>query len=214
MSLVDMMIGQTGSGGEKGIKSVAIALVTNNQDKENLGRIKVKYPWRNNEDESYWARIMTFMAGNDMGGYFLPEVGDEVLVAFENGDIDHPIILGSLWSGKMKPPETNSDGKNNRRLIKSRSGHLIILDDKDGSEKIEVIDKSGKNLLRIDTTTNTIEITSNQDIKLKAPNGKISLDCLELEMKASTSAKLEANGNLDLKATANTTLKGGMVMIN
>jgi uncharacterized protein involved in type VI secretion and phage assembly len=214
MSLVDMMMRQNSGGGEESTKGVAVAVVTNNQDPEKLGKIKVKYPWRNTEDESYWARIMTFMAGNDMGGYFLPEVGDEVLVAFENGDIDHPIILGLLWSGKMKPPETNSDGKNNRRLIKSRSGHLIILDDKNGSEKIEVIDKSGKNLLRIDTATNTIEITSNQDIKLKAPNGKISLDCLQLEMKASTSAKLEANASLDLKATGNTTLKGAMVMIN
>lgn len=214
MSLVDMMMRQASDGGDQGVKGVAVAVVTNNQDPENLGKIKVKYPWRNNEDESYWARMMTFMAGNEMGGYFLPEVGDEVLVAFENGDIDHPIILGALWSGKMKPPETNADGKNNRRLIKSRSGHLIILDDKNGSEKIEVIDKSGKNLLRIDTTTNTIEINSDKDIKLKAPNGKISLECLELEMKSTTTAKIEANASLDLKATGNATLKGAIVMIN
>ena len=216
MSLADLMIGKRGErgGGENDVKGVAIAVVTNNRDPENLGKIKVKYPWRNTEDESHWARIMTFMAGNEMGGYFLPEVGDEVLVAFENGDIDQPVILGALWSGKMKPPETNSDGKNNRRLIKSRSGHLVILDDTDRSEKIEIIDKSGENLLRIDTKTNTIEITSNKDIKLKAPNGKISLDCLELEMKATTSAKLEANASLDLKATGNATLKGAIVMIN
>ena len=215
MSLVDMMVGQQGSsGGDKGIKGVAFATVTNNQDPDGLGRIKVKYRCRNTEDESDWARIITFMAGNEMGGYFLPEVGDEVLVAFENGDIDHPVILGTLWSGKMKPPEKNSDGKNNRRLIKSRSGHLVILDDKNGSEKIEIIDKSGKNLLRIDTTTNTIEITSDQDIKLTATKGKISLNCLELEMKATTTAKIEANASLDLKAAGNATLKGAVVMIN
>lgn len=214
MSLVDLMIGQAKRGGEQGVKGVAIAVVTNNQDPERLGKIKVKYPWRNNEDESYWARMITFMAGNEMGGYFLPEVGDEVLVAFENGDIDHPVIMGALWSGKMKPPETNSDGKNNRRLIKSRSGHLVILDDENGSEKIEIIDKSGKNLLRIDTTTNTIEISSNQDIKLKAPNGKISLECLELEMQATATAKIQANASLELKASGNATLKGAIVMIN
>lgn len=114
----------------------------------------------------------------------------------------------------MKPPEKNSDGKNNRRLIKSRSGHLVILDDTKGSEKIEIIDKSGNNLLRIDTTTNTIEITSDQDIKLTAPKGKISLDCRELEMKATTTAKIQANASLELKATGNATLKGAVVMIN
>ena len=213
MTLFDMIVGEEEVEGQ-GIRGVAIAVVTNNQDPENLGRIKVKYPWRESEDESYWARCVAFMAGDKMGGYFLPEVEDEVLVAFENGDIDHPVILGSLWSSKMKPPETNADGKNNRRLIKSRSGHLIVLDDTEGSEKIEFIDKSGNNLLRIDTSSNTIEITSNKDINLKAPQGKISLDCLQLELKAKTTAKLESGGSMDLKATGNATLKGIIVKIN
>ena len=214
MTLFDMIVGQEEIEGQ-GIRGVAIAVVTNNQDPENLGRIKVQYPWHEeSKNESYWARCITFMAGNKMGGYFLPEVEDEVLVAFENGDIDHPVILGSLWSGKMKPPETNGDGKNNRRLIKSRSGHSIVLDDSQGNEKIELIDKSGNNLLRIDTSSNTIEITSNKDIHLKAPKGKISLDCLQLELKAKTTAKLESGGSMDLKATANATLKGAIVMIN
>lgn len=213
MTLFDMLVGQEEAEGQ-GIRGVAIAIVTNNQDPENLGRIKVKYPWRDSEDESYWARCVTFMAGKEMGGYFLPEVEDEVLVVFENGDLDHPVSIGSLWSGKMKPPETNADGKNNRRLIKSRSGHRIVLDDTQGSEKIEIFDKSENNLLRIDTSSNTIEISSNQDIKLKAPKGKISLDCLQLELKAKTTAKLESGGSMDLKATANATLKGAIVMIN
>lgn len=213
MTLFDMLVGQEEQEGE-GIRGVAIAIVTNNKDPKNLGRIKVKYPWRDSEDESYWARCLTFMAGNEMGGYFLPEVKDEVLVAFQKGDIDHPVILGSLWSGKMKPPENNADGKNNRRLIKSRSGHLIVLDDTQGSEKIEVIDKSGKNLLSIDTSSNTIEINSNKDINLKAPKGKISLDCSQLEVKAKTTAKVESGGTMELKATGNATIKGAMVMIN
>ena len=213
MSLVDLMVGQ-GSEDEQGNKGVAIAVVTNNQDPENLGRIKVKYPWRDSEDESYWARMVTFMAGNNMGGYFLPEVGNEVLVSFENGDIDHPFIIGALWSGNMAPPENNSDGKNNRRLIKSRSGHLVIMDDTEGNEKIEIIDKTGNNLLRIDTASNTVEISSDKDIKLIASQGKISLECMQLEMKSTTSAKLESSGTLELKATANATLKGAMVMIN
>jgi len=213
MSLFDMLQNSE-SGQNGGIKGVAIAVVTNNQDDEQLGRVKVKYPWRDSEDESYWARIITFMAGNEMGGFFLPEVNDEVLVAFENGEIDQPYILGGLWSGKIKPPETNQDGKNNLRFIKSRSGHKIVLDDTDGSEKIEIIDKTEKNILTIDTSSNTITLTSDKDIIIKASNGKISLDAMELELKSSANAKVEAGGNLDLTATGNNTIKGAMVMIN
>lgn len=212
MSLFDMLKNpESGSG--KGVTGVAVAVVTNNQDPDGEGRIKVKYPWRNTEDESFWARMITFMAGSQRGAFFLPEVNDEVLVAFENGDIDHPYILGGLWSGNMKPPETNSDGKNNLRLIKSRSGHKIILNDTDGGEKIEVIDKTGKNLISIDTSSNTISISSEQDIKIKAKN-KISLEGTELEFKSQAATKIEVGANMDVKANANMTIKGAMVMIN
>ncbi len=208
MSLVDMM--QAAQEREAGsVMSIAIAVVTNNEDPDGEARIKVKYPWRNVEDESYWARIATFMGGNEMGGYFLPEVNDEVVVAFENGDIDFPIIIGSLWSTKMKPPEINDDGKNNRRLIKSRSGHLVILDDTDGGEKIEIIDKSEKNKITIDTTANLISIESEQDIELKAPKGKILLDAKELELKSKANTKIEAGANLEAKAKANAVIEGG-----
>lgn len=212
MNLFDMM--QSTNGNDQGIKGVAFAVVTNNQDSEGQGRIKVKYPWRDDQDESYWARVVTFMAGNDMGGYFLPEVNDEVLVAFENGDIDHPVIIGGLWSGAMKPPETNSDGKNNRRLIKSRSGHLVILDDKSGSEKIEIIDKSGNNFITIDTAANKITLTSEKDIEIKAPKGKVSIDAMQFELKAQAAVKIEASANMDIKTNAVMTMQGSLVKIN
>jgi uncharacterized protein involved in type VI secretion and phage assembly len=212
MSLIDLFQ-NVQEARARGIMGVAVAVVTNNEDPSNEGRVKVNFPWRGEDDESSWVRIATFMAGPEMGGYFLPEVGDEVLVAFEKGDIDHPYILGFLWSGKMKPPETNSDGKNNRRLIKSRSGHLVILDDSDGDEKIEIIDKSGNNKIVVETAANKITIESAQDIEIKAQN-KISLQATELEFKADAMAKLEAGANMELKATGNATLKGAMVMIN
>jgi len=111
------------------IHGVVVGIVTNNKDPEDLGRIKVNFPWRGIQDESIWARIATLMAGQDRGSYFLPEIGDEVLVSFEHGDIHQPYVIGSLWNGQDKPPETNSDGKNNNRLIKSRSGHKFIFND-------------------------------------------------------------------------------------
>lgn len=194
------------------IPGVAVAVVTNIQDPNGEGRIKVKYPWRDVEDESDWVRMITFMAGDQMGGYFLPEVGDEVLVAFENGDIDHPIVLGALWSGRMKPPESNNDGKNNLRLIKSRSGHKVILNDEDGKETIEIIDKSGKNKIVIDTAANKITVQTDKDIELKAPQGKISLDAQELELKSSANTKIQAGANMEIKASANNKVEGGANM--
>lgn len=196
------------------IDGVVIAKVTNNKDPDKLGRVKVTFPWMSDQNESYWARIATLMAGNDRGSFFLPEVEDEVLVAFEHGDLHYPYVLGALWNGVDTPPETNSDGKNNIRLIKSRSGHKIILDDTDGSEKIEIIDKAEKNIITIDSKNDTITITSGKDIEIKAPQGKISLDCKELKIKSSTNSKIEAGANMDVKASSQMTLKAGMVMIN
>jgi uncharacterized protein involved in type VI secretion and phage assembly len=213
MSLFDMMQGSSTDEGKE-IKGVAIAVVTNNNDPEKLGRVKVKYPWRQGEDESFWARMVTFMGGNDRGGYFLPEVDDEVVIAFENGDIDHPIVIGALWSQKLKPPDCNDDGKNNRRMIKSRSGHKVVLDDTNGKEKIQIIDKSGSNFMTIDTSRNTITISSQQDIELKADNGRISLEARQIEVKSQTTATIEAGATMDVKANANLTVKGAMVMIN
>ncbi|MBU0960029.1 MAG: phage tail protein, partial [Proteobacteria bacterium] len=123
------------------IQGVVIGVVTNNEDPEGMGRVKVKFPWLSDEDESNWARVASPMAGKERGMYFLPEVDDEVLVAFEHGDMRFPYIIGSLWNGTEPPPASNDDGQNNVRMIKSRSGHVISLTDEDGKEKIEIIDK-------------------------------------------------------------------------
>src|SRR5436305_6326639 len=145
------------------ISGVVVGVVTNNQnDPEGLGRVKVKFPWLSDEDESNWARVAAPMAGKERGFYFLPEVEDEVLVAFEHGDIRFPYVVGALWNGKDAPPASNGDGKNNVRVIKSRSGHVVKLNDEDGKETIEIVDKSGKNSLVVDTAKNTITITSDK----------------------------------------------------
>jgi uncharacterized protein involved in type VI secretion and phage assembly len=99
------------------IHGVVVGLVTNNQDPDGLGRVKVKFPWLSDVDESSWARIAAPMAGKQRGACFLPEVDDEVLVAFEHGDMRFPYVLGALWNGQDAPPVTNSDGTNNVRMI-------------------------------------------------------------------------------------------------
>lgn len=196
------------------IPGVAIALVTNNQDPDKLGRVKVKFPWLSDSDESNWVRVAAPMAGKERGMYFLPEVDDEVLVAFDRGDVNFPYILGALWNGKDKPPITNDDGKNNVRVIKSRSGHVIRLNDKDGEEKIEIVDKSGKNSLTFDTAKNTIEIATDKDITLSAPKGTIKLDAQKIEIKSSADSKIEADAGMDIKAQATMTIKGATINLN
>lgn len=196
------------------VAGVVIGVVTNNQDPDGLGRVKVVFPWLNDDDESAWARVGTLMAGNDRGTYFLPEVDDEVLVAFEHGDLQFPYVIGSLWNGIDTPPEANDDGENNVRSIKSRSGHMIRMKDKNGQEKIEIIDKSGENSLVFDTSNNTITITASKDIVLSATRGTIKLDAQNVEIKSSGNTKIEAGAQMDVKANGQMNINGATVNIN
>ncbi len=196
------------------INGVVVGVVTDNKDPDKLGRVKVKIPRLSADDESNWARVISFMGGKQMGGFFLPEVNDEVLVAFEYGDINIPYVIGSLWNGKDTPPLTNDDGKNNFRIIKSRSGHVIRLDDTDGQEKIEIVDKSENNKIIIDTKEKKISINSDKDIEISAPNGKVTIKANDFEVKTQASTKIEASSSMDLKASGTTTIKGATVNIN
>ncbi|AOY79953.1 phage baseplate assembly protein V [Moorena producens JHB] len=196
------------------IYGVVVGVVTNNEDPEGLGRVKVKYPWLSDEDESDWARIATLMAGNERGIYFLPEVDDEVLVAFEHGDVRLPYIIGSLWNGKELPPATNEDGANNIRVIKSRSGHVIRLNDEEGAETIEIVDKTEKNSIIFDTANNTIAITTDGDITLSASQGKIKLEAQNIEIKSSADTKVESGAAMDIQASSTMNLKGQTINLN
>lgn len=193
---------------------VVVGVVTNNQDPENMHRIKVKYPWLGDDVESNWARVVASMAGGDRGTYFLPEVDDEVLVAFDHGRIDHPYILGSLWNGKDTPPESNADGENNNRTIRSRSGHVLRFNDKSGNETIEIIDKSGNNKIIIDTASNSITIEADSDITIKSKTGKLTMQANGIEMKSQAGITAQAAQSMDLKANAQVTIKGATINLN
>ena len=193
---------------------VVVGIVTNNQDPENMHRVKVRFPWLSADVESNWARVAAPMSGKDRGAYFLPEVDDEVLVAFEHGQVDHPFVVGCLWNGKDDAPESNADGENNHRTIKSRSGHILRLNDKSGNETIEIIDKSGKNRIIIDTAKNSITIEAQSDITIKSATGKLTMQANGIEMKSQMGVSVEAAQNMDLKANAIVTVKGAMIRLN
>ena len=202
------LVSRQSSGG--GNHSVVVGIVTNNQDPDGLGRVKVRFPWLAEDTESNWARLASPMAGQDRGMVFLPEVNDEVLLAFEHGDSNRPYVLGALWNGVDKPPEGNRDGKNNIRKIRSRSGHeiifnddhaagkekveirtkaghKIILDDSSGQESIEIEDKTGENSVKLDSVQNALSIESKMRLNIKSEF---------VEIEAKKMMKLKAGGVL------------------
>jgi uncharacterized protein involved in type VI secretion and phage assembly len=192
------------------IYGVVTAVVTNNKDDEGMARIKVTFPWLAENDESHWARIATMMAGNDRGTYFIPEIGDEVLVAFENGDINFPYVIGALWNGKDKVHEINSDGKNNLRVIKSRCGHKVIFDDTKGKEKITIIDYTENRKIVIDSEKKNIDIYNKDGMINMYAGGDINIQTsANLNIKASGDINTQADANINTKASSNISQKSG-----
>lgn len=244
MSLVELMDMEINSSNSQntGFFGVTVGLVSNNKDPENLGRVKLKLPLRECQNETDWARIVTYMAGKEMGSYFLPEVGDEVLVAFYEGDVSQPIVLGSLWNGQDKPPLTNEDGKNNLRKIKSRNGNEFIFNDEDGKESIEIKtkagqvlkmedpsegkitikDKSGNNSVEIDGANNQISLKANMKINLQAGSCKIIIDGTQNSISIESPMNLKIKSQMlniegavvDIKSDGPLNMKGAIAKIN
>jgi uncharacterized protein involved in type VI secretion and phage assembly len=234
MNILDLLLPEAEAESRQGkIYGVVVGVVTNNQDPEKMGRVKVRFPWLNDTDESNWARIATMMAGKDRGTWFLPEVDDEVLVAFGHGDVRCPYVVGALWNGVDTPPRDNGDGKNSERVIKSRlgheltfgdedgkgkveiktkAGHQLLLDDTSGSEKISIVDKSGNNKIELDTAANSIAVTGQTKISLKAQTIEITADT-SLTMKGQQ-VEISADAAATVKSSSMLTLKGSLVKIN
>ena len=177
------------------------------EDPEGLGRVKLSFSTLQDQ-ESNWAPLASPMAGSGRGFFFRPEVGDKVLVAFEHGESRRPFVIGALWSQADPPPDDDGQAaQNNLRFIHSRSGHRIILDDTDGAEKIELIDKDGARRVVIDSANSKIQVECDSgDIEVKAAAGDVKIEAINVEVKAS--------GNMNLEATGTMTIKGATVNIN
>ena len=133
------------------IEGIMVAKVKNNiNDPERLGRVQVSFPELSDGNFSRWARVVTFMAGGSLsdswGGYFLPDIGDEVFVAFEQGDINRPVVVGSVWNGKARPPEINKD-QNARKMIRTKTGMQLLFDETSGQECLCIQDKPGNSII-------------------------------------------------------------------
>jgi len=194
------------------MRGLAVATVTDNQDPKGLARVRVRLPWQPENQQSFWARLAVPMALAGQGTYFLPEVGTQVLCGFEMGDLSHPCVLGSLWNSEMAPPSNNNDGKNDYRLIRTRSNsELKFFDGEQPSlelklesgkrlfmdnNKIVLEDENG-NMFEIDSQSNSVTIKSKGELKLEGVN-----------------VKIDASASMDITASGTLTLKGALIQIN
>lgn len=219
------------------------AVVKDNNDPDKLGRVRVNFFWQEENIMSPWLRPVNVSAGAERGFYFIPEVGDEVLVGFEGGNAEKPYLLGSLYNGRDKPGPSWPDKDNSFKGILTSSKLKIEFDDKKKITTIEtpggnkaVLSDDGKSILLQDQNQNKVELTTD-GIKLESPKdikitskGSVTIDAVNA-IKILSKADVKVNGlnvNLDaqvgvvakgaataeLSASGQTTVKGSMVMIN
>jgi len=193
------------------LKGVTPAVVSNNRDDGGMGRVKLRFPW-NPDEESDWARVCTPMAGKERGVWFLPEVGDEVLVAFDRGDPRHPYVIGSVWNGKEAPPADNADGKNRLRRVRTKHGHELTFDD-GGQHAVELKTKGGKRLTLDDQKIELVDENGNQ-IVIESASGALTLRSKTSLKFESQQIEIAASGALTLKGTSQVTIQGTQVAIN
>jgi phage protein D len=201
-----------------------VGIVTDNKDPEGWSRVKVKFPTLTAGHTSHWARVVGVGAGNDRGFDCLPEVNDEVLVAFEHGDIRRPYILGGVWNGRDKPPEKVNDsvfaGKVRLRTMKTRTGHVLqfVEEDKRRSKKGVYIITAGGHEVRINDSDRTIEIKTRRGHTLTMDDkgaGSISMSSIgSISLDARTSIDIRAKTSIRIQAPGPVTVRGTPINLN
>ena len=197
------------------IHGVVTGVVTNNRDEKKLGRVKVRFDWLADTYETDWARVAVPMAGKERGTWMIPAVGDEVLVAFDHGDIGHPYVVGSLWSQTDGPPKSGAAAGSEVTVLHSRSGHVVRLDDRKGEEKIEITDRSGKNSVVISTRDNAITLTCQGDLTLESKGGKVVVKGAKgVDVTSQGPVQVEAGADMGLRAKGAVKVKGSTIDLN
>ena len=157
---------------------VHTAVVSDIKDPDGQGRVKVTLPWAPDAAGSRyeaWARLATLMAGSNFGSWFVPDVNDEVLICFEGGDPRHPYVLGGLWNGKDYPPESmDGSGNNFKKVLRSRNGVKLTMDDQDGQEKF-ILETPGGQTLTLQDGPGSVTIADSNGNTFAMQSGGITL---------------------------------------
>ncbi|MGB3185593.1 MAG: VgrG-related protein [Ornithinimicrobium sp.] len=203
------LLGLTSNGTTpRGPTGVVVGVVTDVNDPESLGRVRLSLPWLSEDFVTDWARTLQLGAGKDRGWMVLPEVGDEVLVAFEQADYRRPYVLGGLHNGVDPPPAAgpvlvdSGSGAINRRSMVSRQGHRIDLLDQDGqAEGIAMSTGDGKLSMTLDGTGTTITVHSDGTVLIEGSQGVV--------VDAATSNLELKGGQIAITATQGVSVDGG-----
>jgi uncharacterized protein involved in type VI secretion and phage assembly len=189
---------------DKRFYGVVHGIVTDVNDTEGKeGRVKVQFPWFDHQMETEWCAVRQFYAGNGYGAFFLPEVGDAVLVAFIHGDMRAPIILGGLYNGKDKPPTYRSSDQDHK-MFRTKGNHELMFDDSSGNKQVHlktagghvvVLDDTGKQAsvkssgghqVQLDDTSGTVTVTSSSGGSMTLQNGTITIQGMTVNIQNSS----------------------------
>ena len=180
---------------------IYVALVSDIRDPDGSGRVKVTLPWAPDTSSDHyeaWARVATLMGGNNRGSWFIPDVNDEVLVSFEGGDPRRPYVLGGLWNGKDKPPQSmDGSGQNNLKVLRSRNGVKITLDDSTGQETF-IAETPGGQKITLQDGPGSVNIIDSNGNSVKMEASGITVNSAAVVTVSATLVKISA----------------GMVMVN
>lgn len=198
------------------IYGVATAQVINNLDSQSLGRVQLRLPWLPGFEP--WARVAVLASGMSCGTYFIPQIGDEVLVAFNQGDVREPYVVGCLWNSLDRPPALATTDPVTKRTIRTITGNEIAIDET--TQSITITTSTGQKVsldpaqIKLSTTAGTASVTLSTSgsltieaalsIELKAPS--VSINATKLDLKADATAALTGSGECSIK--------GGLVRIN
>ena len=180
------------------------ATVTDIKDPDSQGRIKIKLPWSpDNSGSGYevWARLAVLMAGNNRGSWFIPDVNDEVLVMFEAGDARRPYVVGAVWNGSDTPPESmDGAGNNFKKVLRSRNGVKLTMDDTDGQEKF-IVETPGGQKMTLKDGPGAVEIVDSNGNSIKLESAGITI---------TAAAKLTVNASTVEVSAGMVTVNAGM----
>lgn len=180
------------------------ALVTDIKDPDNQGRVKVSLPWSPDTGSAKyeaWARLATMMGGNNRGSWFVPDTNDEVLVAFEGGDTRRPYVIGGLWNGTDAAPESmDGSGNNYKKVLRSRNGVKVTLDDQDGQEKF-IAETPGGQKVTLKDGPGAVEIVDSNGNSMKLEASGVTI---------TASAKVTINASTMAISAGSVTVDAGM----
>ena len=224
-SLYGVANGGWAAGEDARMTGVVPALVSDNGDPEARGRVKLAFPFLSPDYVSGWARTVQLGAGGKRGSLVLPEVGDEVLVAFEGGRFDRPFVVGGLYNGVDEPAEpwagVVDNGEVVHRSFTSRTGMAVRFTEKSGTETLELSTNGGAQRVTLTQTSQKgieiiaegpVTITAKQDATVSADNGALKLSGSTVEVKATGGVKIEG-ASLALKGTGSTEVEGGTLSL-